>query len=220
MGRYRPPGVTDVEDETKPSLIARLFPQMPDFRRLLLDQAEQAQASLHALREMLEADKLDVAALYALEEKADALRSRNARRLSQAFATSYDREDIARTVEQLDWIVAHTLATGTEMHALNVTVDDAIRELTDLVHAGVGDLVEALRLIDEDDDAARAACSAAQAADRAARRRYEAGLSELFRSGDPIEIMRRREVYHHLKDAAKRVFEAAVILDTIRVKNV
>ena len=48
---------------------------------------------------------------------------------------------------------------------------------------------------------------------------YREGLVELFKTKDVIRIMKTREVYRHLSNAADRVGEAADIIGDILVKN-
>jgi uncharacterized protein Yka (UPF0111/DUF47 family) len=49
-------------------------------------------------------------------------------------------------------------------------------------------------------------------------RKYREGLVELFKTSDVIEILKTREVYRHLSNAADRVVEASNIIGDILVK--
>ncbi len=198
----------------------RLFPKMMDFGALLTEQAAQVEQALTQLGTMLAQEGIDTERLEALEKDADALRERNARALNEAFATPFDREDIQRAIEELDWIVVHTMSTGREMAVLGVSSDDTINDLLAIVIEGAAALHEGFAKLQSHPDQTAAAIEKARHVDRRARRRYEQGLAALFDSGDALRILRRREIYHHLKDAAKRVLKGAVVLEAIHVKNV
>lgn len=198
----------------------RLFPRMIDFRTLLLEQSAQTEQAIRELASMLVDDGVDAERLEELERDADALRERNARRLNEAFSTAYDREDIQRAIEELDWIVSHTMSTAREMAVLEVPTDDVITDMLEIVAEGAGAIRQGFEHLKGSPERAAEAIGVARRTDRRARRRYERGLAELFAVGDPLRILRRREIYHHLKDAAKRVYKTAVVLDAIRVKDV
>ena len=48
---------------------------------------------------------------------------------------------------------------------------------------------------------------------------YREGLVELFKSPDIVEILKKREIYRHLSNAADRGDEAADIISDILIKN-
>lgn len=198
----------------------RLFPKMRDFGSLLAGQAAQAEQALEELAAMIGEGGVDVGRLEELEEEAAALRQGNAHALNEAFATPFDREDIQHAIEELDWIVAHTMSTGREMAVLEVVADDVITELLAIVIEGAAALREGYENVQRQPERTAQSIEKARLTDRRARRRYERGLASLFETSDAIHILRHREIYHHLKDAAKRVFKSAVVLEAIHVKNV
>jgi len=50
-------------------------------------------------------------------------------------------------------------------------------------------------------------------------RTYVSGLAVLFSAGEPIEVMKKREVYHHLKDAGRALSITIDILHRIIVEQ-
>jgi len=198
----------------------RLFPRVPPFGALLAEQCSHVQKNAGDLVAYLEAVSPD--ALRQLDEneaEAERLRRRNMERLARAFSTTFDREDIRRAIAELDWITVHLNLVPHEMRALDLASDEALRKLGREVQRGTEALLEGFRALpDRLEDAARHA-EAARDADRRARRVYEHALADLFAGSDPIEMMKRREVYHHLADGAKRVHTAASVLQDIIVKS-
>jgi hypothetical protein len=103
---------------------------------------------------------------------------------------------------------------------LDVPSDEVITDLLGIVIEGTAALRQGFEHLDDAPERTRESIEKARHIDRRARRRYEQGLAALFASGDPLHVLRHREIYHHLKDAAKRVFKSAVVLEAIQVKNV
>src|SRR3989339_399351 len=59
----------------------------------------------------------------------------------------------------------------------------------------------------------------AKKAENFVEHRYREGLVELFKTNDVIKILKTREIYRHLSNAADRVVESADIIGDILVKN-
>ncbi|MEW6041789.1 MAG: DUF47 domain-containing protein, partial [Elusimicrobiota bacterium] len=59
----------------------------------------------------------------------------------------------------------------------------------------------------------------AKKAENFVEHRYREGLVELFKSQDVVGILKKREVYRHLSNAADRGDEAANIIGDILVKT-
>jgi hypothetical protein len=201
-------------------LLRRFVPEVPDFARLLETQSAQVRRTIDDLVQYVgqpEAELRD--RLHRDEKEAESLRDENMKRLNNAFSTPFDREDIYRAIEELDWIVVHTRRTAREMAILGVTPDNFIREICLEIQTGVKALETGFGQVASDPQAANRQAEVARAIDRRARRIYEEALGELFEGEDVVDMLRRREIYHHLADGAKRVRKTAEVLQDIIVKG-
>ena len=196
-----------------------LIPEVPDFATLLHRQSAHVRKTIDDLVEYVQNPDASLRdQLKRDEEEAERLRDENMRRLNSAFSTPFDREDIYRAIEELDWIVVHTRRTAREMEILRVTPDNFIREICLEIQTGVRALVTSISQLGSDTQAAYRQAEAARRVDRRARHLYEAALGELFQGDDVVDMLKRREIYHHLADGAKRIRKTAEVLQDIVVK--
>ncbi|HPG28010.1 MAG TPA: DUF47 domain-containing protein [Myxococcota bacterium] len=201
-------------------LLARFVPEVPDFAALLERQSRHVRATVDDLVEYVEsADPGLQERLRHDETEAQRLRDANMTRLNNAFSTPFDREDIYRAIEELDWIVVHVLRTANEMDLLQVPSDEFIRRICLEIQTGVVELATGFGRLGSDVDAAYRHAESARRIDRRARDLYEHALAELFRGEVVVDMLKRREIYHHLADGAKRVRKTAEVLQDLVVKN-
>jgi uncharacterized protein Yka (UPF0111/DUF47 family) len=200
--------------------LRRVFPEVPDFASLLARQGTQVQKTINDLVEYLQHPAVEIQdRLRHDQEEAGRLRDENMLRLQTSFATPFDREDIYRAIEELDWIVVHTRRTARELEVLQLSPDNFMREICLEIATGVGALQAGFTELGADPEAANKHAEAARRIDLRARHIYEQALGELFEGDDVIDMMKRREIYHHLADGAKRVRKTAEVLQDILVKT-
>jgi uncharacterized protein Yka (UPF0111/DUF47 family) len=178
----------------------------------------------------------DIDLMDAIRRGAEAHR-RTLDRLNRAFVTPIDREDVSLASERLAQVLEYVESTDREMELLEVPADMQIQRMV----ATLGDGIDALRdgfaslgdqMLDAEAEAQRALGS-----ERRMEELYRAALSDLFRGrriesseghdtdASPadcfevvVKILKRREVYRHLSNAADRVALAAETLHAIVVK--
>jgi uncharacterized protein Yka (UPF0111/DUF47 family) len=202
------------------SLVRNFVPEVPDFATLLGRQSAHVRKTIDDLVEYVRRPEASLRdRLHRDEEEAERLRDENMGRLNSAFSTPFDREDIYRAIEELDWIVVHTRRTAREMEILGVSPDNFIREICLEIQTGVTALQTGFAQLGSDTKAAYRQAEAARGIDRRARNLYEEALGELFKGDNVVEMLKRREIYHHLADGAKRVRKTAEVLQDIVVKS-
>lgn len=221
-------------------VISRVFPRMPDFFQLLNDQCDLAvQASQALVQFMQTGAETDAVRVRELEHEADAVKDRNMDVLNKAFSTPMDREELYRAISTIDHIINYGKTTVREMEALGVQPDDHTREFAEHLLDGAKALQQGYRLLETDPGAAETSAAAARKAERNTEKAYRRALAELFdvesdvahleSLGGPtggkalataMEVMKKREVYRHLSNAADRVARAGEVLHDIVVKMV
>jgi len=193
------------------------------FFELLNEQSKKTLQGMKALETFMEAaDEKSVIEVGWLEKEADETRRLLIEKLNISFVTPIDREDIFTLSRVVDDILDYCYSTVDEMVMLNVKPNAYLRsivavlgEATDQIHLAVLQLGKQPRDILEH-------ASKAKRLENRVEDLYRKALSELFKSanevGEVLDILKMREIYRHLSNAADRIDEAANVLSDIAVK--
>ncbi len=206
------------------SWLRRFFQARPDrFIQLLIQQADYTVQGVEALLEYLDKPSAEQAGkITRIEKEADEIRRILIDELNRTFITPIDREDIHALSRTIDDVLDYAYTTVDEMVILEVEPNDYLRRMVSLlcdaareIHLGV------LRLSDHpgvaEDHAVRA-----KALENRVETVYREALADLFhlpRNVDHVvEMLKLREIYRHLSNAADRGDEAANVLSDVVVK--
>jgi uncharacterized protein len=202
------------------------FRRKPDvFLPLLIKQAEFTVQGLHGLQAYMREPNPDVARrVKAIEKDADEVRRILIDELNRNFITPIDREDIFALSRAIDDVLDYADTTTEEMAMLGVTPNPyLVRMVSLLTEAGEEILKGVLRLADHpnvaNDHAVRA-----KALENRVENVYREAIAALFVGpkdvADLVEVLKLREIYRHLSNAADRGDEAANVIGDIVVKKV
>lgn len=195
----------------------------PHFLQLLGQQADKTRQGLEILeRYFKELDAADARRLEQVEKEADELRRILIDDLNRAFVTPIDREDLFALSRTIDDVLDYAYSTVDEVQLfalkpteLMVKMVLILREAAEELHLGV------LQLRERPQVALQHATRAKKLENRA-EGLYREALAELFQQpktlDDVMLMLKRREVYRHLSNAADRGDEAANIISDIVVK--
>ncbi len=210
------------DDRQKPifrRLFDRVFPKVPDFFRLLAEQAIQVNHTANLLVEYMETGDGAIGQQIRQDEhEADRLKIRNLHTLNEAFSTPIDREDIYRAILDMDEVVNYCKTTVSEMSVLEVTPDKFDLEMALHLKEGVDALVAGFTKLATQPGAAALDADMARKAERKAEKSYRRAIAALFQGDDYITMFKRREIYRHLSNAADRMANCANTLHDIVVK--
>jgi uncharacterized protein Yka (UPF0111/DUF47 family) len=211
--------MTDKPDSLIRRLFDRVFPKAPDFFSLLSEQCVQVGHTANLLVEFMETDDAQVGEqIRADEHQADTIKVRNIHILNEAFSTPIDREDIYRSITDLDEIVNYCKSTVNEMAALGVTSDAHLLEMAVQLREGVGALIDGYSKLASAPAAAAHDADLARKSERKVEKIYRKALADLFQGEDYISMFKRREIYRHVANAADRMAHCANTLHDIVVK--
>lgn len=200
-------------------LIDRIIPTPPDFFKLLAEQSEKVSVTMRNLHEyMHNADPEIAEKLCEDEHEADSLKIRNLHQLNRAFSTPIDREDIYRAIESLDWIITHCKSTINEMQDLEVPPDKHMQLIVAELLQGCEAMERGFKELSSYPAAVEKEADTARHAHRRIERFYRHSLVELFQGEVSVEMLRRREIYHHLMDGSRHLHSSANVLHDIMVK--
>ncbi len=197
-----------------------IFPPKYDFIGMLLAQATATRDGVRALQDWLEKEDLSLPPdeVVRMEQQADDLRLRTEVLLLEAFSTPFDRQDIYTFSRQMDHILNYCLSTAIEMRAFGVLPDGTIRSMTTSLHQGTEMIVEAVRVMARDPAATNKMVLRMRQSEHDIEKTYVACMAYEFRTQDPIEVLKKREVYHHLKDAGRALSITVDVLHRIVVE--
>ncbi len=157
-----------------------------------------------------------------LEKKADDVRRRLVEELNNTFITPLDREDIHALSRNLDDVVDYAYTTTEELELFELKTTDSLWELATMVHESAVELRQGVYHLPTDLATADHYAQRAKKIETHVERVYRQALADLFVPPDDMDgmvhILKLREVYRHLSNAADRVDEAASHLSDMAVK--
>jgi predicted phosphate transport protein (TIGR00153 family) len=204
--------------------IQRLFKKQPDrFVQLLIQQAEYTLKGMEALTAYMDKPSKERAQVITqMEKDADEVRRILIDELNRTFVTPMDREDIHALSRAIDDIIDYGYTTVGEMDVLDVKPNNYLRRMVSLLRDAAREIhLSVLRLSDHpgvaEDHAVRA-----KALENRVETVYREALADLFHMPRDlehvVEMLKLREIYRHLSNAADRGDEAANVLTDIVVK--
>lgn len=163
-----------------------------------------------------------VDAVRQCEEDADEIRRILISELNRTFVTPMDREDISALSRAIDDIMDYAWSTVQEMELLHVTPTPYLQRMVSLLHEAAREVHLAMLRIKDHPEVASEHAQRAKALENRVEHVYREALADLFEGpAGPkrvITILKMREVYRHLSNAADRGDAAANIISDIVVK--
>jgi Phosphate transport regulator (distant homolog of PhoU) len=194
----------DEKKRRKSGLLERIFPVEYDFEQMLGWQANQTRAGVEAFLDWLEhhPDEEPVE-MDRLESRVDDMRYDLEEKLKDAFSTPFDRQDIYGLSRQMDYILNYASETAREMYVFSVLPDRTILGMTKALIRGTALVCEGVHEMSGSQRRTKEIIREAREVMHEIEGFYINGMDELFRTGDPMAAMKKREVYHHLRDAGR-----------------
>jgi uncharacterized protein len=193
------------------------------FIRMVHDQASLTLEGMDALKDYMAGDNHEAAArLIAKEKQADEARRILIDELNQTFVTPFDREDIFTLSRTIDDVIDYAYSTVNEMEILKVEPTPFMLRMASLLRDGAYEVLMAVDCLEEHPRVTNDHAQRAKALENKVEDVYREALVDLFSGVEDIEhvvkMLKLREVYRHLSNAADRADEAANVLADIVVK--
>jgi len=187
---------------------------------MLLKQAKKAEEGIKALHKYMEdPNPLHGEAVLRLEEEADDIRKEVVEELNKTFITPIDREDIYALSRAVDDLIDYAKSTVEEMMAFGVQPNKHMVLMAQgLCEAAVA-IEEAIAFLPNSGEEALEKVAYAKKRENYVEHCYREALVDLFKMGDVVTILKVREIYRHMSNAADRGDEAANIIGNILVKS-
>jgi hypothetical protein len=190
------------------------------FFDLLSRQSSKTVEGLEALWNFAENGTKENASLVRnLEREADELRRILIEELDKTFITPFDREDIYALSRAIDDVVDYANTTVDEMEIYEVKEDQHIKEMINVLRKAARELNDAVKILKDYPKIASEHAVKAKAYENTMEKAYHFALADLFKGTDTVYMLKMREIYRHLSNAADRGDEAANIISSIVMKH-
>jgi predicted phosphate transport protein (TIGR00153 family) len=190
------------------------------FFDLLTLQAGKTLEGLEALWNFAESGTKEKANIVRnIEREADELRRILIEELDKTFITPLDREDIFSLSRAIDDVVDYANTTVDEMEIYEVKGDEHIREMVNVLRKAAREINDAVKILKDYPKIAIEHAVKAKAYENTMEKAYHQALANLFKGSDTVYMLKMREIYRHLSNAADRGDEAANIISSIVMKH-
>ncbi len=192
-----------------------IFPREHDFEGMLADQAAETLSGVRTLVNWLDTEPLEnPAALLRIEKDVDEMRYAMEAKLIDAFSTPFDRQDIYSISRRMDYILNFSKETAQEMYAFGVRPDVPIRAMAAALLRGTACVAEAVKILNSDKVRVEELIQKSRGAINEIEAIYITSMAELLHTDDAMAALRKREIYHHLRDAGRALRNTVDILHT------
>jgi hypothetical protein len=186
------------------NILDSIFPPRYDFEGMISHQADRTLEGVRALVDWLENYAGEEPVLLGrIEVEVDEFRYGMEDKLKDAFSTPFDRQDIYQLSRQMDYILNFSYETAREMHVFDVLPDPPILGMAAALLRGTAEVASGVKVMGSDPVKVRASIRDAREAIHTLDNTYIFAMKELFKSGSAIDAMKRREIYHHLRDTGR-----------------
>lgn len=194
------------------------------FIELLIRQSEFAVEGMRALQQYVnEPDSTLAHKVNRMEKEADEVRRILIDELNQTFVTPIDREDIFALSRAVDDVLDYADSTIEEMALLEIEPNAYIQRMVSLLHDAAYEIHQGVLQLEEHPNVAVDHTVRAKALENRMETVYREALADLFSMPRDVEhvvnMLKLREVYRHLSNAADRGDEAANVIGDIVVKK-
>ena len=194
------------------------------FQNLIEQQASLAYEGLRLLIRYFETSDPEVAEELSIKEKeADEVRRILIDELNRSFITPFDREDIFALSRSIDDVIDYADTTVMEMVILKVAPTPFMLRIASLLKDAAYEIMHGVMRLPKNPNVALDHAQRAKALENRVEAVYREAVADLFSGPEDlhhvVEMLKLREVYRHLSNAADRGDEAANIIADIVVKK-
>ena len=204
--------------------LKNIFKRKPNrFLELLIEQATLTERGLEELSNYLQQrNSKNAKKISQTEKEADEVRRVLIEELMKTFVTPFDREDIFSLSRTIDDVLDYAYSTVSEMEIMKVEPTNFMQQMASILRDAAYELLMAVDRLEDHPGVASDHAQRAKGLENRVEEMYRSALADLFGGAEDIQgvikMMKSREVYRHLSNAADRVDEAANVIGDIIVK--
>ncbi len=193
------------------------------FMELLTKQAEYTVEGMQCLLQYVrEPDPSLAQRVSQLEKEADEVRRILIDELNRTFATPFDREDIFALSLTVDDVLDYANTSVEEMAMLEIRPNAYVQRMVSLLNDAAREILLGVQRLQDHPNVAGDHAVRAKALENRVEHVYREAIADLFHMPRDIdhvvEMLKLREVYRHLSNAADRGDAAANVIGDIVVK--
>lgn len=190
-----------------------------NFFDMLKDQAYLTEEGVKALCSFCETPTDENAAkVKEFEINADNARRLLISEINKTFITPIDREDLFDLSCAIDDIVDYAATTIEELRIYKVYPDEHMKKMSETILQMATGILKAVTHLENNKDISSEEAIRVKKFENVTNGLYHTALSELFELDDVKKILKCRELYRHLNNAADKGDHAADVLLNIIVK--
>jgi hypothetical protein len=194
------------------------------FTELLIRQAEYSVEGMQMLLSYVREPSEELARkVTEIEKEADEVRRVLIDELNRTFVTPIDREDIFALSLTIDDVLDYADTTVEEMYMLDIVPNAYIERMVSLLTDAAREIYLGVMRLEDHPSVANDHAVRAKALENRMETVYREAIADLFRGPRDIdhvvEMLKLREIYRHLSNAADRGDEAANVIGDIVVKK-
>jgi predicted phosphate transport protein (TIGR00153 family) len=194
------------------------------FIQLIHEQASLTLEGMDILKAYLvKPDEITADKLTAKEKEADEARRILIDELNRTFITPFDREDIFALSRAVDDVLDYAYSTMTEIVIFKVQPTEYMIRICSLLRDATFEIFSAIERIVDHPGVAQEHARRAKALENQVESVYREALADMFKETDDVKqlvnMLKMREIYRHLSNAADRGDEAANVVADIIVKT-
>ncbi|MGB8646793.1 MAG: DUF47 family protein [Anaerolineae bacterium] len=194
-----------------------------NFLQQLAQQSDKTREGLEVLENYFRTmDPAFARRVEQIEKEADELRRILIDDLNRSFVTPIDREDLYALSRTIDDVLDYGYSTIDEMVMFAVQPTELMGKMVTILREAAEELHLGVLQLRDRPQVALAHATRAKKLENRAESLYREAIVELFQQPKTVEdvmwMLKKREIYRHLSNAADRVDEAANIISDIVVK--
>lgn len=194
------------------------------FIELLVKQAEYTVEGMQTLLQYVrEPNEALAQRVTKIEKEADEVRRILIDELNRTFVTPIDREDIFALSLTIDDVLDYGNTTVEEMNVLGVEPNAFIERMVSLLTDAAQEICNGVLRLEDHPNVANDHAVRAKALENRVETVYREAIADLFQMPRDIdhvvEMLKLREIYRHLSNAADRGDAAANVIGDIVVKR-
>ena len=195
------------------------------FLELLIKQAEFTVEGMQTLLAYVkEPNEVLAQKVTQIEKDADEVRRILIDELNRTFVTPFDREDIFALSLTIDDVLDYADTTVEEMYMLDIVPNTFIERMVSLLTDAAREILAGVLRLEDHPNVANDHAVRAKALENRVETVYREAIADLFRMPRDIdhvvEMLKLREIYRHLSNAADRGDQAANVIGDIVVKRI
>lgn len=201
-----------------------LFQRRPNrFIELLTQQAQLTVEGMEALNAYFEKPtRRRAEAVDKIETSADEVRRILIDELNRTFVTPFDREDIHSLSRAIDDMLDYAYTTVVEMSILEVEPNEHMRTMGELLSKAAHEVLLGVQRLADHAGVTQTHTIRIKQLENQVEQEYRLALADLFAQPKDtehiVQMLKLRETFRHLSNAADRGDEAANVLSDIVVK--